>query len=64
MRLLRSHKNATIVERKEIFDADGTQVVGVLFVFQYAEGSLLDPHEFSFDSAQPWVTEVRPGWRG
>jgi hypothetical protein len=62
--LLRSHKNATIAERKEILDADGTQVVGVLLVFQYAEDGPLDPHEFSFDSAQPWVTEVRLGWRG
>jgi hypothetical protein len=62
--LLRSHKNATIAERKEILDADGTQVVGVRLVFQYAEGGPLDPHELSFDSAQPWVTEVRPGWRG
>jgi hypothetical protein len=62
--LLRSHKNATIAERKEILDADGTQVVGVRLVFQNAEGGPLDPHEFSFDSAQPWVAEVRPRCRG
>jgi hypothetical protein len=61
--LLRSRKNATIVERKEILDGGGTQVVGVLLVFQYAEDGPLDPHEFSFHSAQSWVTEVRPGWR-
>jgi hypothetical protein len=31
--LLRSHKNATIAERKEILDADGTRVVGVDWFF-------------------------------
>jgi hypothetical protein len=54
--ILRSHKNATIVEREEILDSDGKQVVGVRLVFEYSDGSPLAPHEFSFDSAHPWVT--------
>jgi hypothetical protein len=61
--VLRNHKNATILERKEILDADGEQVIGIILVFQYEEGSAPDSHEFWFDSVQAWATEVRPGWR-
>jgi hypothetical protein len=60
--LLSGHGNATIVDRQEIQD-EGGNVVGIELAFEFALENLIDRHVFTFDSDQPWVTEVRRGWR-
>jgi hypothetical protein len=60
--VLTGHRNATIVDHREIQDKDGN-IVGIELAFEFGLENHTDRHVFTFDSDQPWVTEVRRGWR-
>ena len=60
--LLKEHRNATVVDRQEMRDKDGN-ITGIELAFAVGPEKSIDHHVFTFDSDQPWATEVRRGWR-
>jgi len=53
-------KKATVVSRREVFDAE-KNLVGLELDLKFESGGKPETFEYDFNSIHPWVPEIRKG---